>query len=48
MTILAGWRRVAYVENFFDVIKQIHSAEKGHIGSKKTIEEVMKKWQYST
>ena len=39
-TILGNWRRVAFVEEFFDIIQEIHCREKGHIGSKKTVEEV--------
>ena len=38
-TILASWRRVAFVDEFFDT-KNIHCKEKGHVGSKKTVEEV--------
>ena len=39
-TILSSWRQVAFVEDFFDILKDIHCKEKGHIGSKKTLEEV--------
>lgn len=39
-TILASWRRVAFVDEFFDIIKEVHCREKGHVGSKKTVEEV--------
>jgi hypothetical protein len=40
LTILSEWRRVAFVEDFFDVIKEVHCKEKGHVGIKKTIKEV--------
>ena len=39
-TILSEWRRVVPVEDFFDAISEIHCKQKGHIGSKKTINEV--------
>ena len=39
-TILSGWRRVVPVEEFFDIISEVHCNEKGHIGSKKTVTEV--------
>ena len=39
-TILASWRKVACVDEFFDIIKEIHCKERGHVGSKKTVEEV--------
>lgn len=39
-TILAKWRRVAFVEDFFEILKEVHCKEKGHVGSKKTVEEV--------
>ena len=35
------WRRVAFVENFFDILTDIHCKEKGHIGTKKTLAEVL-------
>ena len=31
---------MAFVEDFFDILKDIHCKEKRHIGSKKTLEEV--------
>ena len=40
-TILSGWRRVGYVEDFFDVLREVHCVEKGHIGTKKTAIEVI-------
>ena len=40
-TILSEWRRVAFVENFFDILTDIHCKEKGHIGTKKTLAEVL-------
>ena len=40
-TILASWRRVVFVEDLFDVIKEVHCREKGHVGLKKTLDEVM-------
>ena len=40
LTILSQWRRVAFVEDFFDILKEIHCKEKGHVGIRKTIEEV--------
>ena len=39
-TILSSWRQVAFVDDFFDILKDIHCEEKGHIESKKTLEEV--------
>jgi len=39
-TVLSGWRRVAFVEEFFDILTEVHCKEKGHIGSKKTVREV--------
>ena len=39
-TILSGWRRVVPVEEFFEIISEVHCNEKGHIGSKKTVTEV--------
>ncbi len=33
-TILSEWRRVAYVEEFFDILEEIHCKEKGHVGEK--------------
>ena len=38
--ILATWRQVEFTEDFFDIIKDVHCRQKGHIGSKKTVEEV--------
>ena len=40
-TILSGWRRVVPVEEFFEIISEVHCNEKGHIGSKKTVTEVL-------
>ena len=34
-TLQAGWRCVAFVADFFDILKQIHQTEKGHIGGTK-------------
>lgn len=39
-TLLGDWRRVGFVEDFFDIIRQVHVGEKGHIGVRKTILEV--------
>ena len=39
-TILSDWRRVAFVEDFYDILKEVHCQEKGHIGEKKTVIEV--------
>ena len=39
-TILSSWRQVAFVDDFCDILKDIHCEEKGHIESKKTLEEV--------
>ena len=39
-TILSDWRRVAFVEDFFDILNKVHCKEKGHIGEKKTVIEV--------
>ena len=41
-TILSGWRRIAFVEDFYDVIHGVHATSKGHNGTKKTIAEVEK------
>ena len=41
-TILSGWRRIAFVEGFCDVIHEVHATSIGHIGTKKTIAEVGK------
>lgn len=40
LTMLSEWRRVTYVEDFFDILEEIHCKEKGHVGEKKTIAEV--------
>ena len=40
-TIISEWRRVAFVENFFDILTEIHCKEKEHIGTKKTLAEVL-------
>ena len=39
-TVMAKWRRVAIIDEFFDIIEEVHCRQKGHIGSKKTIQEV--------
>ena len=39
-TVMAKWRRVAFIDEFFDIIEEVHCRLKGHIGSKKTIQEV--------
>ena len=39
-TILSGWQCEVPVEEFFDVISEVHCRGKGHIGSKKTVTEV--------
>ena len=31
---------MAFVEDFFDILQEIHCQEKGHIGEKKTVAEV--------
>ena len=36
-TVMAKWRRVAFKDEFFDIIEEVHCRQKGHIGSKKTI-----------
>ena len=28
--ILSDWRRVAFVEDFYDILKEVHCQEKGH------------------
>ena len=38
-TVMAKWRRVAFIDEFFDIIEEAHR-QKGHIGCKKTIQEV--------
>ena len=40
-TVMAKWRRVAFIDEFFDIIEEVHCRQKGHIGSKKTIQEVI-------
>ena len=39
-TILHDSRRVAFVEEFYDILEEMHCREKGHIGEKKTVTEV--------
>ena len=39
-TVMVKWRRVAFIDEFFDIIEEVHCRQKGHIGSKKTIQEV--------
>ena len=39
-TFMSKWRRVAFVEDFYDILTEIHCQEKGHIGEKKTVVEV--------
>ena len=39
-TVMAKWRRVAFIDEFFDIIEEVHCRQKGHIGSNKTIQEV--------
>ena len=39
-TVMAKWRRVAFIDELFDIIEEVHCRQKGHIGSKKTILEV--------
>lgn len=41
-TILGKWRKVAFVEDFFQIIRDVHATSKGHIGVKKTVDEVGK------
>ena len=38
--IMAKWRRIAFIDEFFDIIEEVHCRQKGHIGSKKSIQEV--------
>ena len=38
-TILSNWRKVAIVEDFYTILREIHCVEKGHIGEKKTVME---------
>ena len=40
-SILSNWRRVALVEEFFEILKEAHCHEKSHIGEKKTVTEVI-------
>ena len=35
-TMLKGYRRVAIVEEFYDILQQIHDKESVHAGSRKT------------
>ena len=40
-TVVAKWRRVTFINEFFDIIEEVHCRQKGrHISSKKTIQEV--------
>ena len=34
------------MEDYYDIIDQVHSQEKGHIGGKKTVEQVGKLYDY--
>ena len=38
-TILASWRRVAFVEEFFDIIKEVHCKKRPH-WEQETVKEV--------
>ena len=40
--MMNGWRRVAFSEDFFQIIQEVHANSKGHIGTKKTLAEVGK------
>ena len=40
-TILSEWRRVAFIEDFYDILTEVHCREKGHMGIKKTLAEVI-------
>ena len=35
-----GDEYTAFIDEFFDIIEEVHCRQKGHIGSKKTIQEV--------
>ena len=39
-TIMDGHRRVAYVEDFYGILKQVHDKDCLHAGSKKTCSRV--------
>ena len=39
-TVLSHVRRVAYVEDFYDILHRVHCQERGHVGYKKTLAEV--------
>ena len=39
-TVMAKWIRVAFIDEFFDFIEEVHCRQKGYIGSNKTIQEV--------
>ena len=39
-TVLSRFRRVAYVEDFYDILHRVHCQERGHVGYKKTLAEV--------
>lgn len=39
-TLLGSFRRVAFVEDFFDILHRVHAQEKGHLGYKKTLASV--------
>ena len=40
-TLLGRFRRVAYIEDFYEILSRIHSVERCHMGYKKTLAEVM-------
>ena len=41
-TLMKGYRRVAFVEEFWDILKQIHNNNGLHAGVKKTFARVRK------
>ena len=36
-TLLGRFRRVAYIEDFYDILCRIHTVERCHMGYKKTL-----------
>ena len=39
-TMLSDCRNVAYVEDFFSILEEVHCQEKSHVDGKKTVAEV--------
>ena len=37
ITVMAKSRRAAFMDEFFDIIEEVHCRQKGHVGSKKPL-----------